>query len=101
MVQTHQNSLARELVEGFVVMRLTCLVMDEFFVGQAVYGVVDPIDKVVPSFAVVLSILAIGLGVLLLPFLGIGGGGDVILSFTDTQDLFDALEEHKQCISLI
>ncbi len=50
-----------------------------------VYSVIDPIDKVVPSLAVVLTVLVVALGILILPLLGVGGS-DVVLSFTDTQE---------------
>lgn len=50
-----------------------------------VYHVIDPIDKVVPSLLVASIFLLAILGLFILPLIGIGGGSDVVLSFTDTQ----------------
>ncbi len=50
-----------------------------------VYHVIDPIDKVVPSLLVAGVLLLGVLGLFILPLIGIGGGSDVVLSFTDTQ----------------
>lgn len=52
-----------------------------------VYSVIDPIDKVVPSLVVLLSVLALAVIILILPFFaGVIGGTDVVLTFNDSQD---------------
>ncbi|MBM3282582.1 MAG: hypothetical protein FJY86_04575, partial [Candidatus Diapherotrites archaeon] len=54
--------------------------------GIPVYGVVDPIDKVVPSLMVAAGGIFLLLLLLMLPLLGVMGGTDVVLTFNDSQE---------------